>query len=153
MDVRRESVQFADTTPHSSLHSSKTSNDARSFRCARPETIKGFEEFFCHKQYRNIDGWLGFNHFSSSVMNYGMWMTQLLALVICIAAVILVAVWREEYDDVALIGVALNYSFLLPYFLAFFSQASPPDCTAAGTVQSDASSLTAVRCKATLRWA
>ena len=42
-------------------------------------------------------------------------MTQILAVFFSIGAVVLIAVQKENYTDVALIGVALNYSFLLPY--------------------------------------
>ena len=83
-----------------------------------------FQSFFCKKQYKNIDRWSNFNHFSSSTFNWGIWMTQILAVFFSIGAVVLIAVQKENYTDVALIGVALNYSFLLPYFLAFFSQNS-----------------------------
>lgn len=93
------------------------------------ETITGrslihamdFENYFIQKEMLNTEIFLRFTHFSNSSVQAGVMLTNLIAFVFSLAAAILVYIQRNRFSDIALIGVALNYSFVLPYFLGLYS--------------------------------
>ena len=93
------------------------------------ETISGrslihamhFESFFEEKERAHTENWSRYTHFSNSTVQSGTMLTNLIAFVFSLAAAVLVYVKRNDFSDIALIGVALNYSFVLPYFLGLYS--------------------------------
>ena len=93
------------------------------------ETISGrplihamkFESFFEKKEILHTENWSRFTHFSSSAVQSGSMLTNIIAFFFSVAAAVLVYYKRNDLDDIALIGVALNYSFVLPYFLGLYS--------------------------------
>lgn len=80
----------------------------------------GFEQYFHARQCANLDAFNRFNFFSASVVYWGMLLTNVIAFVCSSAAAAIVFAQRDSFE-VSLVGVALNYSFLLPYFLGLFS--------------------------------
>ena len=81
----------------------------------------GFENFFEQKEQRNTEKWSRFTHFSNSTVQSGVMLTNVIAFIFSMAAAILVYIQRNQFPNIALIGVALNYSFVLPYFLGLYS--------------------------------
>ena len=80
----------------------------------------GLQDFFCRRNYRNLDTFNGLNFFSCCVIQFGTLRINVLAFFITTATASLVLLRRDAFDDVALIGVALSYAFLLPYFMGIF---------------------------------
>ena len=81
----------------------------------------GFEEFFCQRQLRNVNTYNKYNHFSCTTVQFVSIVTNFLAFIFSISTAVLVYVKRDTFPDITYIGVALNYSFLVPYFLVMFS--------------------------------
>ena len=89
------------------------------------ETVNGralmhamkFEQFFFNRQESFTNHWMKFNYFSSITLLWGAFMTNNIACIFSIASVLIVWDSRKDFDDIAMIGVALNYGFLMPYFL------------------------------------
>ncbi len=94
------------------------------------ETVNGralmhamkFEQFFFNRQESFTNHWMKFNYFSSITLLWGAFMTNNIACIFSIASVLIVWDSRKDFDDIAMIGVALNYGFLMPYFLGFLAQ-------------------------------
>jgi ATP-binding cassette, subfamily C (CFTR/MRP), member 1 len=81
----------------------------------------GFEAYFSNRMYSLMDEWTRFNYFSCSVINAGYTLVNFLAFVISVSSASIVLFNRETFQNPAMVGVALGYSFLLPYFLGLFS--------------------------------
>lgn len=83
----------------------------------------GFESFFLRRQVSNVDLWNRYNHFACSTVVWGSLLTAVLGFFFAMSAASLVYinVRYYDFDDVSLIGVALNYTFVLPYFLGIYS--------------------------------
>ncbi len=83
-----------------------------------------FEPFFEKRERRATDAWNRFLNFSGSVQNWGTLLVNIVAFAFSVSAAVMVYVQRDEFasdDEIAKIGVALNYSFVLPYFLGLYS--------------------------------
>jgi uncharacterized membrane protein len=89
--------------------------------CAQLLTPITVEEYFIQKEQENMQVYLRFTHFSNSSVQAGVMLTNAIAFVFSVAAAVLVYIQRDRFDNIALIGVALNYSFVLPYFLGLYS--------------------------------
>ena len=81
------------------------------------------EDFFSTRTWKALDEYGRYNHFSLSVLNWGAFQTCFISFVVSIAAALLVVLQRGSgrFDDPSQIGLALSYSFLLPYFLQVYS--------------------------------
>jgi ABC-type multidrug transport system fused ATPase/permease subunit len=93
------------------------------------ETITGralihamsFESYFEEKERRAVDEWNRHSHFGNTAVQWGTYISNIVAFVFSVSAAVIVYAQRERFPNVAVIGVALNYSFVLPYFLGLYS--------------------------------
>eukprot|EP00948_MAST-09A_sp_MAST-9A-sp1_P003381 g3381.t1 len=87
------------------------------------ETIKAMqlEEYFKNKMYKYIDEWNRYNYLSATVVNAGYLYCNVLAFFISVSSASVVLFNRDSFQNPAMIGVALGYSFLLPYFFGILS--------------------------------
>ena len=81
----------------------------------------GFEDYFSNRMYGLMDQWSRYNYFSCSVINAGYTFVNTLAFLISVSSACVVLFNRQQFQNPAMVGVALGYSFLLPYFLGLFS--------------------------------
>ena len=84
---------------------------------AEPSVRPTFGKLHC----RYLDDWNRFNYFSCCILQWGTLLANLIAFAFSMAAAWLVFALRDSFADVAIIGVVLNYAFLLPYFLGIFA--------------------------------
>eukprot|EP00941_MAST-03F_sp_MAST-3F-sp1_P003806 g3806.t1 len=77
--------------------------------------------FFRKRQGGNIDTWVRYNHFSGSVVQFGVLSSSFIGFVLSVGATLFVFVRRDAYKETATIGLVLNYSIIFPYFLSLFS--------------------------------
>merc|ERR1719171_1047259 len=80
-----------------------------------------FEAFFAQRMAADVDAWNRFHYFSVSVVNLAVLLTIYVGFVISLSAALFVALQPERFSDVAMTGIALNYTFVLPYFLSMLS--------------------------------
>lgn len=80
-----------------------------------------FERFFQHRMIANVNAYNRYNHFHCTTQQWSMLVTNLLSFVVSVSTAVLVYWKRETFPDLTYVGVALNYSFVLPYFLSMFS--------------------------------
>ena len=93
------------------------------------ETVNGralihamkFHSFFSEQMYSHVNEWSRFNYFSATIMNAGTHFVNILAFFISVSAASVVLFNRDDFQNPAMVGVALGYSFLLPYFLGLFA--------------------------------
>ena len=55
------------------------------------------------------------------MVNFGYIMTNVIAFFVSISTAVIIVAQRERFSNPSLVGVALGYSFLLPYFMGLFS--------------------------------
>merc|ERR1711871_122487 len=75
---------------------------------------------FRARQYSFIDEWNARNYFSCIVVQWGVLLTNTIAFFMAVVASVLVFAQLGSFAP-EMIGVALNYLFLLPYFLSIFA--------------------------------
>jgi ABC-type multidrug transport system fused ATPase/permease subunit len=81
----------------------------------------GLGPFFCGRQVRNIERWCRFSHFSGSSIQWGVWVSSVIGFLLSIAACLVIFLRRSSFADPAVVGVALNYCTIMPYFLSILS--------------------------------
>ena len=81
----------------------------------------GFHLFFSEQMYLRVNQWSRFNYFSATIMNAGTHIVNIIAFFISVSAASVVLFNKDQFQNPALVGVALGYSFLLPYFLSLFA--------------------------------
>jgi ABC-type multidrug transport system fused ATPase/permease subunit len=93
------------------------------------ETVNGralihameFNDYFQARMCHNMNEWTRFNFFSSTIANAGYFFVSFIGFVVSMSTASVVVATKENFERPATIGVALGYSFLLPYFLGLFS--------------------------------
>jgi len=80
--------------------------------------------FFSERHYTHTDTYVSFIYMSHSFVNMSTMFSGILSFVLSSSAAVVVVVKREEYSA-ALVGLALTYSFLVPYFLSILSVVLP----------------------------
>lgn len=85
--------------------------------------VMGFEDYFLSRQIEHVDAWNRFNYFACSTVVFQSIVTSTLGFFFSMSAagMIYINIRYFSFDDIALIGVALNYVFILPYFLGIYS--------------------------------
>lgn len=92
------------------------------------ETIDGrklikvmqFDQFFSFRQQRFVDRFVGNQFFSNAVMNWGMLLTAIISFILALSCSLIIVALQDELGE-AQVGLALTYSFLIPYFLSIMS--------------------------------
>ena len=80
-----------------------------------------FNDYFQARMCLNMNEWTRFNFFSSTIANAGYFFVSFIGFVVSMCTASVVVATKENFERPATIGVALGYSFLLPYFLGLFS--------------------------------
>merc|ERR1711871_425980 len=77
------------------------------------------DAFFSERAWAALDAYDRFNHFSLSILNWGSFQTCFISFAVSILAALLVVLQRGSgrFAIPSQVGLALSYSFLLPYFL------------------------------------
>lgn len=80
--------------------------------------------FFVTRHYSHVDRYTSDIYFSNSLLNFCTLAAGLVSFVLSTSAAFTVVFRRASYDP-ALVGLALTYSFLVPYFLSILSIVFP----------------------------
>ena len=106
------------------------------------ETIDGrklvkvmrFNNFFSRRQQRFVDRFVGNQFFSNAVMNWGMLLTAFISFVLALSCSLIIVSLQDELGETQ-VGLALTYSFLIPYFLSIMSIIVPMLVAAATSLE------------------
>ncbi|GBG27380.1 ABC transporter, putative [Hondaea fermentalgiana] len=82
------------------------------------------ENFFKLRHYSHVDRYTTNLYFSYTLVNFSTLVSGIVSFMLSLGAAMVVMLRREKYDP-ALVGLAVSYSLLLPYFLAILSNALP----------------------------
>ena len=109
----------------------ETNNAQSPMLSTMTETVNGrllirvmkFERFFLARQLEHVDSWNRFNYFAQSTVVFQDFVTAILGFVFSVstALLIFINVKYNDFNDVAMIGISLNYTYVLPYFLGIYS--------------------------------
>jgi ABC-type multidrug transport system fused ATPase/permease subunit len=77
-------------------------------------------EFMSHRFNSHVDEFSRQNFFSGSVINWGMFISYVVSSIVSALTAIFIFMNKDEYSA-AFVGLALTYSFLVPYFLLHYS--------------------------------
>lgn len=115
----REVKRYANQSLSPILSNISETIDARELiRCMQ------LEEFFCKRHYTHVDRYSNNLYFSYTLVNFSTLVSGVVSFMLSCGAALVVVLRREVYDP-ALVGLAVSYSLLLPYFLAILSNALP----------------------------
>ena len=115
--TNREAKRMANTSMSPLLTNFSEANTAR----VLTRTLGGGAcEFFLRRQMQFVNTFNRANFFSSSLISFAMLTAQLISFVVsCVTATSIVLQQDNFLPEDA--GLALTYSFLIPYFMGFFS--------------------------------
>jgi ATP-binding cassette subfamily C (CFTR/MRP) protein 1 len=77
-------------------------------------------DFMSRRFNSRVDEFSRQNFFSGSVINWGMFLSYMISSVVSSLTAIFIFLHKDEYSA-AFVGLALTYSFLVPYFLLHYS--------------------------------
>jgi len=117
--TNREAKRFANQAMSGVLTNLSETVNARTI-CQ----LMGYEAFFVKRHCDALDEQNRYGLLSYSVVNWGTMITGLISFIVSTGAAFLVVFLRDQLDP-ALIGLALVYSLIQPYFLGILSSVLP----------------------------
>lgn len=90
------------------------------------EIIRGmnFQNYFIQRHYSYVNRYTTNTYMSHTLINFSTLMAGMVSFGLSTSAAIVVVFKREDFEP-ALVGLALTYSFLIPYFLSILSIVIP----------------------------
>ncbi|CAK9105208.1 Multidrug resistance-associated protein 1 (ATP-binding cassette sub-family C member 1) (Glutathione-S-conjugate-translocating ATPase ABCC1) (Leukotriene C(4) transporter) (LTC4 transporter) [Durusdinium trenchii] len=97
---------------------SETVNARDLIRCMK------LEHYFCQKHFANVDRYTSNLYMSYTLVNFSTLVSGVVSFLLSSGAALVVVFRREAYDP-ALVGLAITYAMLTPYFLSILSVVLP----------------------------